>query len=136
MHIISWLTQSSVAQLQIYSLLKPFLAYHRHTKCHAAYAVPAKLESLNIFFYHTVKNKKHTFGSAEMFCSRPKRGGVVRTQRPSRSGHMLQDVARLVTVHKFIHARLLVIYVNYVSVHMHRHDKPIWMHFYMLMRSR
>lgn len=35
----------------------------------------------------------------------------------------------------FIHAQLFVNYVNYVSVHMHRHNKHIWIHFYMLMRS-
>ena len=35
----------------------------------------------------------------------------------------------------FIHAWLLVYYVNDVSVHMHGHDKHIWIHFYMLMRS-
>lgn len=36
----------------------------------------------------------------------------------------------------FIHAQLLVYYVNDVSVHMHGHDENIWIHFNMLIRSR
>lgn len=36
----------------------------------------------------------------------------------------------------FIHAQLLVYYVNDVSVHMRGHDENIWIHFNMLIRSR
>lgn len=63
--------------------------------------MPPQLEGLNNF-YHTVK-KKHTSGSAVVLealrCSAQGWGGE--DQVSIRPGHMLQDVARLVTVRMF-----------------------------------
>lgn len=63
-------------------------------------------------------------------------GSGAEGRAPIQSGHMLQKVPVSLRFTCFIHAWLLFNYVNYVSVDMHRHGKPIWIHFYMLMRSR
>lgn len=71
---------------------------------------------------------------SEVFSLRPKWGGEQRTQSASNQDIRGRKLPVLLRFTCFIHAWLLVNYVNYVSVDMHRH-MPIWIHFYMLMRS-